>query len=54
MTVAIILAGGASQRMEKDKASMFGGVERLQRCLQQAGFERTVVLCGGEERRTLG
>ena len=53
MTVAIILAGGASQRMEKDKASMFGGVERLQRCLQQAGLERTVVLCGGEERRGL-
>ena len=53
MTVAIILAGGASLRMEEDKASMFGGVERLQRCLQQAGLERTVVLCGKEERRGL-
>ncbi len=53
MTVAIILAGGSSLRMEEDKASMFGGVERLQRCLQQAGLERTVVLCGKEERRGL-
>jgi molybdopterin-guanine dinucleotide biosynthesis protein A len=53
MTVAIILAGGTSQRMQEDKANMFGGVKRLQRCLQEAGLERTVVLCGGEERRSL-
>ena len=53
MTIAIILAGGASQRMEEDKASMFGGVNRLQRCMQQAGLERTVVLCGKEERKGL-
>ena len=53
MTVAIILAGGASQRMEEDKATMFGGVRRLQHCLQKAGLERTVVLCGDASRRGL-
>ena len=53
MTVAIILAGGASQRMEEDKANMFGGVERLQQCLQKAGLERTVVLCGDDQRKDL-
>ena len=28
--VAVILAGGTSRRMGEDKATMYGGVERLQ------------------------
>ena len=50
---ALILAGGASRRMGEDKARMFGGVSRLQRLLHGAGVNRTVVLCGSEERRAL-
>ena len=53
MTVAIILAGGTSQRMKEDKATMFGGVKRLQQCLSEAGIERCVVLCGDEERANM-
>ncbi len=53
MTVAIILAGGTSRRMEEDKATMFGGVKRLQQCLHDAGIERCIVLCGKEERMSL-
>ena len=53
MTVAIVLAGGASLRMEEDKATMFGGVKRLKQCLQKAGLERIVVACGNEERKGL-
>ncbi|MEL0331643.1 MAG: NTP transferase domain-containing protein [Candidatus Poseidoniales archaeon] len=51
--VAVILAGGTSRRMGEDKASMYGGVERLQACLLEAGVERSVVLCGREERKHL-
>ena len=52
MTVAVILAGGKSRRMGGDKASMFGGVERLQACLAQSSIERTVVLCGPASRQS--
>ena len=41
--VAVILAGGVSQRMGQEKAGMYGGVERIQRCLADAGIERCVV-----------
>ena len=51
--VAVILAGGTSRRMGEDKASMYGGVERLQACLNEAGVERCVVLCGPEKRKHL-
>jgi len=48
--VAVILAGGVSQRMGQEKADMYGGVDRIQRCLADAGIERCVVLCGEENR----
>ena len=51
--VGVILAGGASQRMGQEKATMFGGVERLRQCLFRAGIERCVILCGKEERADL-
>ena len=51
--VAVILAGGVSRRMGQDKAEMFGGVDRLKQCLAEAGIERSVVLCGDEERASL-
>lgn len=51
--VAVILAGGVSRRMGQDKAEMFGGVDRLKQCLAEAGVERSVVLCGDEERASL-
>ena len=51
MSIAVVLAGGKSTRMGHDKATMYGGVERLQRCLTEAGFQRIVVLCGSAERK---
>ena len=51
--VAVILAGGVSRRMGQDKAEMFGGVDRLKQCLVEAGVERSVVLCGDENRASL-
>lgn len=51
--VAVILAGGDSRRMGWDKAGMFGGVARLKQCLDDAGVERSVVLCGDEQRASL-
>jgi molybdopterin-guanine dinucleotide biosynthesis protein A len=51
--VAVILAGGASQRMGQEKASMYGGVNRIERCLADAGIQRCVVLCGDEGRTSM-
>ncbi len=51
--VAVILAGGVSQRMGQDKAWMFGGVDRLKQCLAEAGVERSVILCGDKERASM-
>jgi len=54
MTVtALIFAGGKSRRMGEDKATMFGGVDRLCEVLERAGIERIVVLAGSEERVSL-
>ena len=51
--VAVVLAGGTSRRMGQDKATMYGGVERLKECLAQAGIQRCVTLCGQEHRKPL-
>ena len=51
--VAVILAGGDSRRMGCDKAGMFGGVDRIKQCLADAGVERSVILCGDEQRASL-
>ena len=46
MTTVVILAGGKSSRMGQDKATMFGGVERIyQECIY-AGIPRIITLCG--------
>ena len=51
MSIAVVLAGGKRTRMGHDKATMYGGVERIQRCLTEAGFQRIVVLCGSADRK---
>lgn len=51
--VAVILAGGASQRMGQDKAEMYGGVGRIEGCLAEAGINRCVILCGDEQRKSM-
>lgn len=54
MTLTVfILAGGESLRMSKDKGLMFGGVNRLRGLLEACGFQRIVILCGGEDRAAL-
>jgi molybdopterin-guanine dinucleotide biosynthesis protein A len=54
MTVTgLVFAGGKSRRMGQDKATMFGGVERICTVLRQAGVDRVVVLAGTEERAAL-
>ena len=51
MTTVVILAGGKSSRMGQDKATMFGGVERIyQECIY-AGIPRIITLCGREDRK---
>ena len=51
--IALILAGGKSTRMGQDKATMAGGVGRLQELLVDAGVERVVVLCGDADRKPM-
>ena len=53
MVVGAILAGGLSRRMGEDKAALYGGVARLQRCFQAAGINTTVVMCGTAARKSL-
>ncbi|WP_338173160.1 NTP transferase domain-containing protein [Candidatus Poseidonia alphae] len=42
----LLLAGGESQRMGRDKALMYGGVARLKDVLLRCGAHRVIVLCG--------
>ena len=53
MVVGAILAGGLSRRMGEDKATLYGGVTRLQRCFEAAGINTTVVMCGTAARKSL-
>lgn len=51
--VAVLLAGGKSRRMGQDKSQMFGGIPRIRDILQEVGIQRSIVLCGSEERCSL-
>ena len=53
MVVGAILAGGLSRRMGEDKATLYGGVTRLQRCFEAAGINTTIVMCGTAARKSL-
>ena len=45
MTTVVILAGGKSERMGQDKALILGGVERIQKLVNQIGEYRIITLC---------
>ena len=53
MLTGIILAGGKSTRMGKDKAFLKGGVARLAEELRNARCTRIIVMCGTKERSEL-
>ena len=54
MTTVVILAGGKSERMGQDKETLIlGGVERIQKLVNQIGEYRIITLCGDKERETL-
>ncbi len=53
MQTGIILAGGKSSRMGRDKSLINSNVTRLANELRIAGCERVVVMCGSAERMAL-
>ena len=53
MTTVVILAGGKSERMGQDKALILGGVDRIQKLVNQIGEYRIITLCGDKEREPL-
>ena len=42
----IILAGGKSTRMGKDKALMFDNTSRIQKIAKNLGVDDCIILCG--------
>jgi len=53
LQTGIILAGGKSSRMGRDKSLINSNVTRLANELRIAGCERIVVMCGNLERMSL-
>ena len=53
MYTGIILAGGNSSRMGKDKSLVNSNVERLAFEMRKSGCQRIIVMCGNEDRTTL-
>jgi len=49
----IILAGGKSTRMGKDKALMFDNTSRIQKIAEKLGVNDCIILCGDEKRKSL-
>jgi len=49
----IILAGGKSTRMGKDKALMFDNTSRIQTMAENLGVKDCIVLCGDKNRKGL-
>jgi len=50
MTTILIFAGGKSTRMEQDKSTMFGGVDRIHAECVKAHVSRIITLCGSSDR----
>ena len=50
MTTILIFAGGKSTRMEEDKSTMFGGVDRIHAECVNADVTRIITLCGSSDR----
>ena len=50
MTTILLLAGGKSTRMGRDKAMMKGGVNRLLTIYSELGAQRIITLCGASSR----
>jgi len=53
LLTGIILAGGSSTRMGRDKALISKVVDRLEAELKESGCEQVFVMCGSEDRRGL-
>ena len=53
MKTGIILAGGRSSRMGKDKSLINSNVARLSNEMKMSGCTRIIVMCGTEERSSL-
>lgn len=48
----VILAGGKSERMGRDKALLLNSVKRIQKLTEEIGI-RCIVMCGSSDRKSL-
>ena len=45
----VILAGGKSERMGRDKALLLNSVKRIQKLTEEIGVQRCIVMCGSRK-----